>query len=112
MGLPWCLLHWPLYAGTASGGVPKALSVAVVLLFMLLPSRVLTVWVSGHTPERDDRDAHARAVLPHVVSPRLSGDEREGALQFGRVQQRRPLASQKLDHACVPDSATFSPRAR
>jgi len=48
VGLPWCLLHLPLSAGTASGAVPQALSVAAPF-FWWLPYRVLMVWVYDHT---------------------------------------------------------------
>ena len=49
VGLPWCLVHLPLIAGADSGAVPQALSVAVSLFAVLLPYRVLMVWVYGHT---------------------------------------------------------------
>jgi membrane protease YdiL (CAAX protease family) len=48
VGLPWCVLHVPLFAGTASGAVPQALSVAAVF-FWMLAYRMLMVWVYGHT---------------------------------------------------------------
>ena len=48
VGLPWFLLHLPLFAGTASGAVPQALAVAVTF-FWVLAYRVLMVWVYGHT---------------------------------------------------------------
>jgi membrane protease YdiL (CAAX protease family) len=49
VGLPWCLLHSQIYLGTASGGVPRALYVPVMALSVLLPYRVLMVWVYDHT---------------------------------------------------------------
>ncbi|MDQ0755708.1 CPBP family intramembrane glutamic endopeptidase [Arthrobacter sp. B3I4] len=49
VGLPWSLLHLPLYAGAPSGDVPWALSVAVGLFAWLPPYRVLMVWVYAHT---------------------------------------------------------------
>ena len=49
VGLPWCVLHLPLYAGTSSGAVPPALYLAVILFSWLLPYRVLMVWVYDHT---------------------------------------------------------------
>ena len=49
VGLPWCLLHLPLVAGADSGGVPPVLSVAVALFSVLLPYRVLMVWVYDRT---------------------------------------------------------------
>jgi membrane protease YdiL (CAAX protease family) len=49
VGLPWCVLHLPLWAATSPGEVPRVLSLAVALLFPLLPYRVLMVWVYRHT---------------------------------------------------------------
>jgi membrane protease YdiL (CAAX protease family) len=49
VGLPWCMLHVPLYLRAASGAVPQALNVTVILLFTLLPYRVLMVWVYRRT---------------------------------------------------------------
>ncbi|HEX3198582.1 MAG TPA: type II CAAX endopeptidase family protein [Propionibacteriaceae bacterium] len=60
VGLPWCLLHLPLSAGTASGAVPQALSVAAPF-FWWLPYRVLMVWVYDHT------QSVLMAVLMHLV---------------------------------------------
>lgn len=48
VGVLWFLVHLPLFAGTASGDVPQALSVAAPL-FWVLPFRVLMVWVYDHT---------------------------------------------------------------
>lgn len=49
VGLLWCLLHLPLYAGASSGDVPRELALPVSLFSWLLPYRVLMVWVYGHT---------------------------------------------------------------
>ena len=49
VGLPWGLLHLPIYAGTASGAVPQAVHLAVALFSIMVPYRVLRVWVYGHT---------------------------------------------------------------
>lgn len=48
VGLFWCVLHVSLFAGGASGAVPRALSLASVF-FVMLPYRVLMVWVYRHT---------------------------------------------------------------
>ena len=49
VGLPWALLHVPLFAGTNSAGlVPQAVYLAVMLSW-LPPYRVLMVWVYGRT---------------------------------------------------------------
>jgi membrane protease YdiL (CAAX protease family) len=48
VGLPWMVVHSPLYLSTDSGGVPLALYVPV-MLFLYLPYRVLMVWVYDHT---------------------------------------------------------------
>jgi membrane protease YdiL (CAAX protease family) len=48
VGLLWCALHLPLFAGADSGTVPRALSVAAVF-FWMLPYRVLVVWLYRHT---------------------------------------------------------------
>jgi uncharacterized protein len=49
VGLAWSLVHSPIYLGTASGGVPRALYVPVMAFAVLLPYRVLMVWVYDHT---------------------------------------------------------------
>lgn len=49
VGLPWGLVHLPLIAGADSGAVPQALAVAVALFAVMLPYRVLMVWVYSHT---------------------------------------------------------------
>jgi membrane protease YdiL (CAAX protease family) len=49
VGLPWCLVHSPLYLSTDSGPVPPALYVPVMAFSILLPYRVLMVWVYDHT---------------------------------------------------------------
>jgi membrane protease YdiL (CAAX protease family) len=49
VGLPWCLVHSPLYLSTDSGAVPLALYVPVMAFSVLLPYRVLMVWVYRHT---------------------------------------------------------------
>jgi hypothetical protein len=41
-------MHLPFYAETASGAVPPALEVAVIL-FYFVPYRMLMVWVYDHT---------------------------------------------------------------
>ena len=48
VGLAWALVHLPLYVGNASGAVPPALYVPV-MLFFYLPYRVLMVWVYDRT---------------------------------------------------------------
>ena len=49
VGLPWGVLHLPIYAATATGGVPLALYMPVMAFAVLLPYRVLMVWVYDHT---------------------------------------------------------------
>jgi membrane protease YdiL (CAAX protease family) len=49
VGLVWGVWHVPLYAQTASGGVPMALYVPVMAFSILLPYRVLMVWVYDRT---------------------------------------------------------------
>jgi membrane protease YdiL (CAAX protease family) len=49
VGLPWSVLHLPLYLGNPSGAVPLALDLAVALFALLLPYRVLMVWVYDRT---------------------------------------------------------------
>jgi uncharacterized protein len=49
VGLLWGVWHVPFYAGTGSGAVPPALNVAVIVFSILLPYRVLMVWVYDHT---------------------------------------------------------------
>ncbi|WP_307430763.1 CPBP family intramembrane glutamic endopeptidase [Pseudarthrobacter defluvii] len=49
VGLPWCLLHSPIYLATDSGAIPMALYVPVMAFSVLLPYRVLMVWVYDHT---------------------------------------------------------------
>jgi hypothetical protein len=49
VGLPWCVVHLPLYLGNDRGAVPPALSLAVTLFSVLLPYRVLMVWVYDRT---------------------------------------------------------------
>jgi membrane protease YdiL (CAAX protease family) len=48
VGLPWMVLHVPIYAGIASGAVPPALNVAAII-FWMLAYRVLMVWVYDRT---------------------------------------------------------------
>ena len=60
VGVPWGVLHLPLYAATASGSVPLALYLPVVAFSVLLPYRVLMVWVYDHT------QSVLIAVLMHV----------------------------------------------
>lgn len=49
VGLPWCLLHLPLYLVVGSPDVPPAVSVPVMTFSILLPYRVLMVWVFART---------------------------------------------------------------
>jgi uncharacterized protein len=60
VGLLWGVWHVPFYAGTGSGAVPPALNVAVIVFSILLPYRVLMVWVYDHT------QSVLMAVLMHV----------------------------------------------
>ncbi|SFN62508.1 CPBP family intramembrane glutamic endopeptidase [Mycetocola miduiensis] len=49
VGLLWGLWHVPLYMATGSGNIPMALYVPVMAFSILLPFRVLMVWVYDHT---------------------------------------------------------------
>jgi membrane protease YdiL (CAAX protease family) len=49
VGLLWGVWHSPIYLATDSGAVPLALYVPVMALSILLPYRVLMVWVYDHT---------------------------------------------------------------
>ena len=49
VGLPWCLVHAPLYLSTDSGAVPLAIYVPVMAFSVLLPYRVLMVRVYDQT---------------------------------------------------------------
>jgi CAAX protease family protein len=49
VGLLWGVWHVPLYAATDSGTVPPALYVPVMAFSILLPYRVLMVWVYDNT---------------------------------------------------------------
>jgi membrane protease YdiL (CAAX protease family) len=49
VGLPWCVVHLPLYLGNASGAVPPVLDLPVTVFAVLLPYRVLMMWVYDHT---------------------------------------------------------------
>lgn len=49
MGLVWGAWHYPLFSGSASGAIPPALYVAVLLFTFLIPFRILMVWVYGRT---------------------------------------------------------------
>jgi len=61
VGLPWCLVHSPLYLSTDSGGVPLGLYVPVMAFSILLPYRVLMVWVYDRT------QSVLMAVLMHLA---------------------------------------------
>jgi membrane protease YdiL (CAAX protease family) len=61
IGLPWCVLHAPLYATTGSGGIPPALYVPVMAFSILLPYRVLMVWVYDRT------QSVLMAILMHLM---------------------------------------------
>jgi uncharacterized protein len=72
LGLLWGAWHVPLYPATDSGAVPLALYVPVMAFSILLPYRVLMVWVY-------DRTQSAHAPVDHRLPtgpPRLSGDGR------------------------------------
>ena len=60
VGLPWMVLHVPVYAGIASGAVPPALNVAAII-FWMLAYRVLMVWVYDHT------QSVPMAILMHLM---------------------------------------------
>jgi membrane protease YdiL (CAAX protease family) len=60
VGLPWMVLHVPVYAGLASGAVPPALNVAAIIFYMLA-YRVLMVWVYDRT------QSVLMAVLMHLM---------------------------------------------
>jgi membrane protease YdiL (CAAX protease family) len=49
MGLVWGVWHYPLFSGSASGAIPPALYIAVLLFTFLIPFRILMVWVYGRT---------------------------------------------------------------
>ena len=49
VGLLWGVWHVPIFVGIATGGVPPALNVAVMLFFYLVPYRLLMVWVYDRT---------------------------------------------------------------
>ncbi|MBM7800540.1 membrane protease YdiL (CAAX protease family) [Microlunatus panaciterrae] len=49
VGLPWCLLHSPIYLATDRGAIPLALYLPVMTFSILLPYRVLMVWVYDRT---------------------------------------------------------------
>jgi uncharacterized protein len=49
MGLVWGAWHFPLFSGSASGAIPPALYIAVLLFTFLIPFRILMVWVYGRT---------------------------------------------------------------
>jgi membrane protease YdiL (CAAX protease family) len=49
MGLVWGAWHYPLFSGSASGAIPPALYIAVLLFTFLIPFRMLMVWVYGRT---------------------------------------------------------------
>lgn len=49
MGLIWGAWHYPLFSGSASGAIPPALYIAVLLFSFLIPFRILMVWVYDRT---------------------------------------------------------------
>jgi uncharacterized protein len=51
IGLPWGAWHYPLFSGSAgaSGAIPPALYIAVLLFSFLIPYRILMVWVYDRT---------------------------------------------------------------
>jgi membrane protease YdiL (CAAX protease family) len=49
MGLVWGAWHYPLFSGSASGSIPPALYIAVLLFSFLIPFRILMVWVHDRT---------------------------------------------------------------
>jgi uncharacterized protein len=51
IGLPWGAWHYPLFSGSASasGSIPPALYIAVLLFSFLIPYRILMVWVYDRT---------------------------------------------------------------
>ena len=49
MGLVWGAWHYPLFSGSASGAIPPALYIAVLLFTFLIPFRILMVWVYRRT---------------------------------------------------------------
>ena len=51
MGVSWGAWHYPLFSGSASasGAIPPALTIAVMLFSFLIPFRILMVWVYERT---------------------------------------------------------------
>lgn len=49
MGFVWGAWHYPLFSGSASGTIPPALYIAVLLFTFLLPFRILMVWLYDRT---------------------------------------------------------------
>jgi len=49
MGLVWGAWHYPLFSGSASGAIPPALYIAVLLFTFLIPFRILMVWLYDRT---------------------------------------------------------------
>jgi membrane protease YdiL (CAAX protease family) len=60
VGLPWMVLHVPVYVAIASGPVPPALNAAAIMFYMLA-YRVLMVWVYDRT------QSVLMAVLMHLM---------------------------------------------
>ncbi len=60
VGLPWMVLHVPVYAAIASGAVPPALNAAAIIFYMLA-YRVLMVWVYDRT------QSVLMAILMHLM---------------------------------------------
>ena len=49
MGVVWGAWHYPLFSGSASGAIPPALYIAVLLFTFLIPFRILMVWLYDRT---------------------------------------------------------------
>ena len=49
IGLVWGAWHYPLFSGSASGTIPPALYIAVLLFTFLIPFRILMVWLYDRT---------------------------------------------------------------
>ncbi len=49
MGVVWGAWHYPLFSGSASGTIPPALYIGVLLFTFLIPFRILMVWLYDRT---------------------------------------------------------------
>ncbi len=49
IGLVWGAWHYPLFSGSASGAIPPALYIGVLLFTFLIPFRILMVWLYERT---------------------------------------------------------------